>query len=330
MEDRIIRATGEVAELRFVLVDATQAANAIGGYHDARAFTRILMGETIVSSLLLASGLKGNGTVQVKFQYSGDFPMATADATPLGLVRAMIPFEDVKRIGDFEPLLSPQTMTVRKRNEQGTALSEGIVEMPSEKIGPCTAYYLLQSEQTRSAVGIMARQTPAGQDPTGQTAKGPNAPGDSLGFCGGFLVEALPKADAKTLAILEQVVKDMPSIETYRAEGGGLDLERMLADLAGPFRYTVHREMKVLPFCPCSETGVLKAISGMPREELEEVVIKHETLELHCEYCRKRYLATPAMIRELLDGMDEEPEADEDEGGDESLDEGKGPDDFPG
>lgn len=314
MEDRIIRATGEVAELRFVLVDATQAANAIGGYHDARAFTRILMGETIVSSLLLASGLKGNGTVQVKFQYSGDFPMATADATPLGLVRAMIPFEDVKRIGDFEPLLSPQSMTVRKRNDKGASLSEGIVEMPSEKIGPCTAYYLMQSEQTKSAVGIMARQTQAGP------------PGDSLDFCGGFLVEALPKADAKTLAILEQVVKDMPSIETYRVEGGGLDLEKMLADLAGPFRYTVHREMKVLPFCPCSETGVLKAISGMPREELEEVVIKNETLELHCEYCRKRYLATPAMIRELLEGMDEDPDAD----GNEAEDEGKGPEDFPG
>jgi molecular chaperone Hsp33 len=314
MEDRIIRATGEVAELRFVLVDATQAANAIGGYHDARAFTRILMGETIVSSLLLASGLKGNGTVQVKFQYSGDFSMATADATPLGLVRAMIPFEDVKRIGDFEPLLSPLTMNVRKRTDKGTPLSEGIVEMPSEKIGPCTAYYLLQSEQTRSAVGILARL---------------NASGDSLDFCGGFLVEALPKADAKTIAILEQVVKDMPSIDTYRVEGGGLDLEKMLADLAGPFRYTVHREMKVVPFCPCSETGVLKAISGMPREELEEVVIKHETLELHGEYCRKRYLATPAMIRDLLDGMEEDPEADEDEGGEEGEDEGKGPEDFP-
>ncbi len=315
MPDRIIRATGEVAELRFVLVDATEAANLIGGYHDAHAFTRILLGETVVSSLLLASGLKGNGTVQVKFQYSGDFSMATADATPLGLVRAMIPTADVKRIGDFEPLLSPQTMTVRKLNGKGTALSEGIVEMPSDKIGPCTAFYLMQSEQTKSAVGIMARPASAVRNDPGRKALEENAPADSLAFCGGFLVEALPKADAKTLAILEQVVRDMPSIESYRSEGGGLDLEKMLADLAGPFRYTVHREMTVQPFCPCSESGVMKALSGMPREELEEVVIKGETLELHCEYCRKRYLATPAMIRGLLDGMNEEPGEDGPEDG---------------
>ena len=299
MPDRIIRATGEVAELRFVLVDATEAANAICGFHGAHAFARILLGETVVSSLLLASGLKGNGTVQVKFKYSGDFSLAAADATPMGLVRGMIPAGDVKRIGEFEPLLSPQTMTVRKLDDKGYSLSEGIVEMPSDKIGPCTAFYLMQSEQTKSAVGIMARQ---------------NDRGDGLAFCGGFLAEALPKADAKTLAILEQVVKDMPSIETYRKDGGGLDLDWMLADLAGPFRYTVHREIEVRPFCPCSEAGVMKALSGMPREELEEVVIKQETLELHCDYCRKRYLATPGMVGELLARMDAPPDRDEGDG----------------
>ena len=302
MPDKIIRATGEVAPIRFVLVDATQAANAIGGYHGAQAFARILLGETVVSSLLLAAGLKGNGTVQVKFKYSGDFSLATADATPLGLVRGMIPTEDVKRIGEFEPLLSPLTMTVRKLTEAGKALSEGIVEMPSDKIGPCTAFYLMQSEQTKSAVGVMAGYNTARQ----------GTAGEALDFCGGFLAEALPEADVKTLAILEQVVKDMRPIEAYRAEGGGLDLEKMLADLAGPFRYTIHREIAVQPFCPCSETGVMKALSGMPREELEEVVIKQETLELHCEYCRKRYLATPDMVRILLERMDTVPEAAED------------------
>jgi molecular chaperone Hsp33 len=316
MPDRIIRATGEVAALRFVLVDATQAANAIGGFHGAQAFARILLGETVVSSLLLAAGLKGNGTVRVTFRYSGDFSMATADATPLGLVRAMIPAEDVKRIREFEPLLSPQTMSVRKLDGKGSTLSEGIVEMPSDKAGPCTAFYLLQSEQTKSAVGILA----------GPDAEGALPAGEGLAFCGGFLAEALPEADAKTLAILEQVVKDMPSIETYRLEAGGLDLERMLSDLAGPFRFTIHREIDIQPYCPCSEAGVMKALSGMPREELEDVVIKQETLELHCEYCRKRYLATPVMVQGLLDrtGAVPDPGPDDEEDGGADADEGAG------
>jgi len=63
--DRIIRATGEIAELRFVLVDLTATANTVADYHGAQAFARILLGETMAASLLLASGLKTNGTVQV-------------------------------------------------------------------------------------------------------------------------------------------------------------------------------------------------------------------------------------------------------------------------
>ena len=293
MPDRIIRATGEVAELRFVLVDATDAANTVSGYHQAPAFASILLGEALVSALLLASGLKTNGTVQVRFQFSGDFSLVTADATPMGLLRGMLPAEDLKRIGDFEPLLSPQIMKVRKLNEKGIPIAESLVEMPSEKIGPSTAFYLLQSEQTRSAVGIMAQ---AGAD-------------GKLEFCGGFLVEAFPKADEKTLAIMEQVVKNLPPISNYHRPGEGLDLGMLLADLAGPFRYTVHREIPVQPFCPCSSAGVMKALTGLPREELEEVALKQETLELHCDYCRKRYLATPDQIREILDRQDGRPDA---------------------
>ncbi len=292
MPDKIIRATGEIAELRFVIVDATEAANIIGRYHDAKAFTRILLGETITSSLMLASGLKGNGTAQVKFQFSGDYSFVTADATPLGLVRGMIPKEDVRGLGEFEPLLSPQLMTVRKMNESGIPISEGIVEMPSENIGPSTAYYLLQSEQTKSAVGIKAQS---------------NASGTMLDFCGGFLVEALPKADEKTLALMEQVVRTMPSIATYHKPGQGLDLDALLSDLAGPFRYTVHSEMPITAFCPCSQAGVLKALTGLPQAELEEICIRSETIELHCEYCRKRYEATPLEVRGILDNKDSNP-----------------------
>jgi molecular chaperone Hsp33 len=288
MSDKIIRATGEIAELRFVLVDATEAANTIGGFHGAHAFARIFLGETITSALLLASGLKSNGTAQVKFQFSGDLSLVTADATPLGLVRGMIPTEEIRGIGDFEPLLSPQLMTVRKLNEQGLRVSEGIVEMPSENIGATTAFYLLQSEQTKSAVGIKAKA---------------DSTGAALEFCGGYLVEALPKADEKTLAIMEQVVRSMPSLDTYYRPGQGLDLMALLSDLAGPFKFTVHREIPVRAYCPCSEAGVMKALTGLPRTELEEICIRQETIELHCEYCRKRYLALPEQVRSIIDKL---------------------------
>lgn len=289
MSDKIIRATGEVAELRFVLVDATVAANTIGDYHGASSFARILLGESITAALLLASGLKANGTAQVQFQFSGDVTKVAADATPLGLVRGTIPKEDLRELGVFEPLLSPQLMKVRKLNEEGMLLSEGLVEMVSENIGLSTAFYLLQSEQTKSAVGVIANCNPSGT---------------TLEFCGGFLVEAFPKADEKTISIMEQVVRGLPKLTQYRRQTQGFDVEKLLLDLAGPFPFTVHREIPVLAFCPCSEAGVFKALGSLPREDLEDIIFKQETTELHCEYCRKRYLASPEQVVSILKKMD--------------------------
>ncbi len=289
MADQILRATGEIVELRFVLIDATAAANEIADMHNALGFARVLLGETLTSALILASGLKTNGTIQTQFQFSGDLSLVAADATPMGLVRARLPLEEVLKIGEFEPLLSPLKMLVRKLDDQGRRIAESVVEMPSEKIGLSTAYYLLQSEQTRSAVGIKALAHPDGK---------------SLKFCGGFLVEAFPKADEKTISIMEQVVRHLPDLgEFANKENDGLNLTELLAQLAGPFRTTIHREIEIKAFCPCSEKGMIKALNGLPRLDLEEIVAKNETLELHCEYCRKRYLATPNHIQEILNNM---------------------------
>ena len=268
-----------------MLVDATHTANAVCGFHGAHAYTGVLLGETLVSSLLLASGLKGNGTVRVKFQFSGDISYTAADSTPLGLVRGMIPAADLRGIGEFEPMLSPPIMSVKKLDESGSSISEGMVEMPSGNVGAATAFYLLQSEQTKSAAGVKAKT---------------DAAGAGLAFCAGFLVEALPKADSKTLAILEEVVRSLPDLSTYAKEGEDFDLLGLLNDLAGPFPVRVHREIPVTPFCPCSRAGVLQALSGLGREELEEIAMAGKETELHCEYCRKRYTASADEVRDLL------------------------------
>lgn len=296
-KDIILRATGRLAPLRLVVLDATRTANAICRAHKAEAFTAEILGEAICAGLLLASGLKHPGTVQTVFRFSGDLSVVKSDATPQGLVRAMIPEDEIKTAARFEPLLSPQMMKVRKVDEKGLPLSEGIVEMPVSRIGPCIAFYLLQSEQTRSAVGIHAVSRPASE-----AAEGP------LDFCGAFLVEAFPEADAKTLLIMEEVARDFSKLDRFRSEGG-LDTRTFLDQLAGPFEYQVHREIPVTAFCPCSFKGVLKALASLPREELEDMIIREETVELFCQFCRRRYEADRDRVREILETREAEGNA---------------------
>jgi len=308
-QDRILRATGEKVEIRFVLVDATLAADWIADRHGARGYARQLLGEAAAGALLLASGLKWPGTVQLRFSLSGDINKLAADATPLGLVRAMIPQEELERTGSFEPMVLPRSLTVRKLDKEGQVLSEGVVEMVSSEISASLMHYLHQSEQTKSLVRVVAVCDDSGE---------------RLRFCGGFLMEAFPGVLDEHWIPVTHIAESLDFGDFIRpvkheesggdGKGGeheGLDLSRLFATLTAPFPAQIHQEFGVEHFCPCSEKGVLQALTGLGRDELESMYLGGEDVEVFCEFCRKRYVVEAEKLKGLLEEADDPDEAGE-------------------
>ncbi len=287
--DRIVRATGDAAGCRLVLVDATRAAGAIASNHEAGGYAAQLLGEAVPAALLLASGLKGPGTVQLRFTLSGDISRLAADATPFGLVRAMIPRDEVLRTGSFEPMVLPQTLRVIKLDKEGDRLSEGIVEMVSADISESLTHYLGQSEQAGGRLRVSAAWD--------------NATGTLL-HAGGVLVEMFPGHKEEVRAALEAKVGALDFARHRRASGPGLDLDGML-DTFGEFSPKVQKEFEIEPFCPCSEEGVLRALSSLGREGLESLFLEGTEAELFCEFCRKRYAVGQAKLLEMLNEAEE-------------------------
>ncbi|HEX2613041.1 MAG TPA: Hsp33 family molecular chaperone HslO [Fibrobacteria bacterium] len=287
--DRIVRATSDGAGCRLVVVDATRAANSISAGHEAGGYAAQLLGEASAGALLIASGLKGPGTVQLRFALSGDISRLAADATPFGLVRAMIPREEVLRTGSFEPMVLPQTMRVIKLDQDGGRLSEGIVEMASSDLSESLTHYLRQSEQGASVARVSATwDTEAGR----------------LRHAGGILMEMFPGYTEKNRLALEERVKAV-DFTAHRREGSeGLDLDSLMA-FFGDFGLKVHKEFEIEPFCPCSEEGVLRALSSLGREGLESLFLEGAEAELFCEFCRKRYVVGQAKLLEMLNEAEE-------------------------
>lgn len=283
MADRILRATNSVAPIRLVLVDATDAANAIAKAHGAQGQARAWLGETLVAALLLASRLKGPGTVQLRFSFTGDLSQIAADATPMGLVRAMIPASELAKIKGFEPMVLPRIIAVRKRDAEGDLLGESMVEMTSTKLEFAMNEYLAQSEQVTAAVHLFSCLNPEG---------------DSLIGCGGFLVEAFPDADTRTRSsILERAsILSMASPSILELP----PLEKWLHHWVEQGETQVHQTFSVTPYCPCSRDGVLKALYSLGRDELESLLLAPEETELHCDFCRTRYEITREELLRLL------------------------------
>lgn len=284
-KDRLIRATGAHVPFRLVLADITRSAEEIGKMHGANAQALKLLAETSIASLFLSSGLKFPGTVCVKISFSGDISFAEADSTPQGLLRAMIPQSEILATKEFEPALSPQHFQVVALDERGKRASESIIEAVSESVGRNLSVFMLQSAQTRSAVGIEARLNK--ENP------------DTLDYAVGFYLEPYADIADDELSILEKQIAKLPSFSEFY-DGKAYNLDALMQAISGEYPTTVVREIEPRPYCPCSKVRSLATLGSIPTEDLEELLEDGKDLELVCDFCRSKYIVTPDEIREIL------------------------------
>ena len=264
-KDRLIRATGAHVPFRLVLADITRSAEEIGKMHGANTQALKLLAETSIASLFLSSGLKFPGTVCVKISFSGDISFAEADSTPQGLLRAMIPQSEILATKEFEPALSPQHFQVITLDERGKRASESIIEAVSESVGRNLSVFMLQSAQTRSAVGIEARLNK--ENP------------DTLDYAVGFYLEPYADIADDELSILEKQIAKLPSFSEFY-DGKAYNLDALMQAISGEYPTTVVREIEPRPYCPCSKVRSLATLGSIPTEDLEELLEDGKDLEL--------------------------------------------------
>lgn len=284
-KDRIIRATGKKTPFRMIVADMTATMNEIGKQHNAKGFALKLLAENSIASLFLSSGLKYAGTVTFTTSFAGEITKITSDSTPMGLVRAMIPQDELLTVGANEPAIVPQNISVIKLNEHGKRVHESIIEAPSISMGQNLATYLLQSEQVRSAVGIEAQFNK--EDPS------------KLDYAAGFYIEAFPDLEEKDINLLEVIVQNLPKFhELQKPEG--FDLDELLDQLRGPYDLDIVRELDPKAYCPCSKERTLATLASLKTEDLKDLRKDGKDLEVTCDFCRKKYTITMQDLDDLI------------------------------
>jgi molecular chaperone Hsp33 len=284
--------------MRVVIVDATRAARTIADYHSAQGMPRMLMGEALSGALLLAAGLKSPGTLQLRFNTTGDLSLIAADATPMGLCRAMIPQEELENVAGFEPALLPQTLTVRKRNMEGMTVSEGVVEMSSMDLSQSLSHYLAQSEQARAYLRVGTVLNEQGE----------------LHFAGGFLVEAFPNLEGSEWMQECGRLGKIPDFSEFCEARGGLRDHALIKAIGEEDGLQVHQEFEPEPYCPCSREGMFQALSALGRQDLAALLEEQGQIETHCEFCRRQHLASREEVEALIQTLTERDLLDESPG----------------
>ncbi|MDD5286987.1 MAG: Hsp33 family molecular chaperone HslO [Desulfuromonadaceae bacterium] len=289
MSDHIVRALCLSGGIRILACNATLLAREISALQQASATASIAMARGVAGGALMGSMLKSGQRVALKFEGNGPLRKMIVEADSDGAVCGCLgdpAAETVPLDGkwDVAALIGHAGfLTVSKDIGMGGEPYHGMVQLVTSEIGDDLAYYLTESEQIPSAVGLGASLDENGY----------------ISVCGGFLVQALPKADETEINSIMERISGLPPLSDLLKEEGP---EGLLKALFGDIPYTLLETRDIFFRCGCSREKVERALLTLGIEELKNMQSKDKGASITCEFCRKSYHFDAAELEQLIAG----------------------------
>ena len=286
MNDRMVRALSTAGGIRVIACTAGTLAGEICDLQQTSATASIALGRGLAGGALMGALLKPGQRVGLKFEGNGPLGKLIIEADSDGAVRGCAgnpaaeapPREDRWDVPGI--IGRAGFLTVTKDLGLGGEPYRGMVQLRSSEIGDDLAYYLTDSEQVPSAVGLGATLGSDGR----------------ISACGGFLAQALPRVDEAELEAVMARIESLPPISDLVRAGGP---EALLARIFVAVPYTLLETHEIFFRCGCGREKVERALLSLGSAELDDIRRKQEGAEVRCEFCRRSYRLDAADIEKL-------------------------------
>lgn len=270
MHDHVARAMAAKGKIRAVACTTTKLANDISFLQGASPAVTLALGRALSGVALMGSILKQGQRLAIKFEGNGPMQKLIAEVDWDGALRATVAVPEA--MADSIPALLGRAgfLTVTKDLGLKEPYS-GMVQLTSSEIGADLAYYLTDSEQIPSAVGLGGCLAEDGQ----------------LAVSGGFLIQSLPPSDEAAVEQIMATIATLPSITTLLKEGKSPQelLELLLAGVDHHPLETTELHFR----CGCSREKVERALLSLGKKELERLIAEQGEAQVCCEFCKQQY-----------------------------------------
>jgi molecular chaperone Hsp33 len=289
MPDMLLTASNRDAGVTLVAAITTRLVAEIRERHDLWPTATAAVGRLTTGAVLFGAGLKGSERISLQIAGNGPLGTLAADAWLLdertvgargysSNGRVDLPI-DARGKFNVAGAVGSGSLQVTRSSDIGQPYV-GVVPLASGEIAEDLAIYLSQSEQIPSivALGVLA-------NPNGVVA------------AGGILARALPGADERALAMLEERAATMPPVTQLVAAGA--DAGGLLRELAGDLALHSHHAMEIRFACRCNRDKVEAVLLGLGADELLQLRRERDRTEATCEYCKTRYVFTAEELEQL-------------------------------
>ena len=285
--DKIIKTIAESGHFRAFVLDSTETVRTAQEKHDSMASSTVALGRAFIANQILAANEKGDTKITLKILAEGATGAIISVANNKGQVKGYIqnPDLDYKKTATGEVIVGPlvgqgQFLVI---TDYGIGHPyHSTTPLISGEIGEDLAYYLTESQQTPSAVGLNVLLDQE----------------DKVQVAGGFMVQVLPGASEEEISRLEKRIQAMPAISSLLASDG--HMEALLSAIYGEEPYKILSEEALSFYCDCSEERFLDALAGLPVSDLEEMMAEDQGCDITCQFCRRHYHFTAEQLEELI------------------------------
>lgn len=278
---KMVRAISDMGGVVISAIDSTDIVKRMEEIHKTSAVVSAALGRMLTASQLMASTLKSaSDTITLRIKADGPIGLITVACDGRGHCKGYVE-NNVVEI----PLRRDGKLDVGSavgRNGQLYVVKDigmkepyvGSIPLESGEIAEDITAYYAYSEQipTVCALGVLVN------------------PDLSIKCAGGYLLQLLPGATEEEISLVENNIKNIPSITNFFESGH--DVYDIINTVMDGFNPSILDETDVKYQCDCSRERVKKALISIGIKDLEMLRDEEDQIEMGCQYCDAKYYFT--------------------------------------
>lgn len=294
MADQFIKAITKNNDFRAFAVNGTNLVREAAQTHDTTRIASVVLGRGLLASTLMAQAvLKGEERLSIQLNGRGPIGNVVVEADAKGSVRGYVTnpqldvvLNDAGQLDVAQAVGHNGVLQVTKFAPYANPYI-GQSQLVSGEIGDDFTYYLAQSEQIPSAIGVSVYMN---ED-------------DTVGVAGGFLVQALPGASDASIDQLEKALANMRPLSDMLSDGyTPLDI---LEEIFGKGEVNILQTAGVGLAAEPPKSAYAKMLATLPAEEIKAMIDEDDGAEVVGKFSGKRYFFTATELREILQQIEE-------------------------
>ena len=261
--------------IRGSLVRLEETWRAVVAEHDYPDNVRRLLGESVVATVLMTTGLKGAPRVSLQLQGEGPLKLLLIQCSAELKVRGMAQWRDA---AEDTVLLGEGRLAVNLDAGEPGRVFQSIVPVISAEIAECLEAYFRRSEQLPTRLVLRTTRERVA----------------------GLILQALPHSDAGSATF--ETAGAMVATVSAR-ELSELPASRLLPKLFTGFAIRLFEARPVTHDCRCTPAHLAGVMRMLGARELEALLAERGEVALTCEFCNRRFRYDAADIDAILSGQ---------------------------